>query len=103
MLREARQHVTGVLPDGLGHDQRRRRIDAPERFDAAGLAVQEAVLLDGIDRVPANDGAVQSRERPRHGGFQRGLRRPAHAIDSKTRVATCNETDLVCHGSGLFS
>ena len=80
MLRQPGQDVARVLPHRLGHHQRHRRIDLPERFDAVDLAVEEAVLLHRVVGVPSHDGGVQRREGARHRGLEGLLGGPAHPV-----------------------
>src|SRR5262249_44118171 len=55
VFRQTREDVARVLPDGLGHDERRVGIDLAEDLDTLRLTVDEAVLLFGVVRVPARD------------------------------------------------
>jgi hypothetical protein len=45
---QAGQDVVAVLPDGLDHHERRFRRQLLEDLDAGALAVDEAVLADGV-------------------------------------------------------
>ena len=44
-----------ILPDRLGHDERRVGRNLAEDFDAILLAVDEAVFLSRVVRMPALD------------------------------------------------
>ena len=59
---EPGQHVMAVLPDGFDDDQRRIWRDVAEDLHAALLAVDEAVLFDGIVGMAAADFAAFGRE-----------------------------------------
>ena len=66
MADQAGQHVVGVLPDGLGDDDRRLRVDLREDLQAFLLAGDEAVLAGGVEGMGALDLDVEPRERLRH-------------------------------------
>ena len=84
---EAGQDVIRVLPDGLGDDDRRVRVDLRENLEAFLLAGDEAVLASEVKGMGALDLDVEPRERLRHLAFHRRLGRPAGLVGALTQIA----------------
>ena len=84
------QHMMTVLPDGLHHHQRRGARDIAKNLHAVLLAVDEAVLLGGIEWMAAPHLAAGSADGRHDGCFHAFLRRPAFwlADSRKSPLAT---------------
>jgi hypothetical protein len=114
MLCEAREDVTGVLPDGDCHDEWGVGVDGAEDFNATRLTVYEAMLFCGVHeamrlrrirretirfrqsgRVSSHHPAAQPCEGAHNDVFQRHLRWPADLICGETGVATGDEDDIL--------
>ena len=92
---EAGQHVVAVLPDGLGHDQRGRRIEFAEDLHAHLLRINEAVLLLLVEGVGAHDGPAFGFQGLGEGGFHLRLLGPALLVGGKAQVAAGNKVNVL--------
>ncbi len=98
MRREPGQHVVRILPDGLGHDQRRRGRNLAEDLHAFSLAGDKPVaragpLMMGSDEIVAGIGDG-TRQRLLH--FLLG--RPADPVRRNPQIAAGDQVDVFGRG-----
>ena len=95
MADQAGKNVVGVLPDRLGHDDRRARVDLGEDLEAFLLAGNEAVLAGWVIWVGALDLDVAGRQRLDDLLLHRGLRRPAGFVGALAQIAARRHQDFL--------
>ena len=102
MADEAGQDMVRVLPDGLGDDDRRVRIDLGEDLQALLLAGDEPVAESRVVRVGALDLDVERIQR-RDDLFLHGLLRgPAGFVGALAQVAARRHQDFLTRGHDRF-
>jgi len=89
-----------ILPDRLGNNQRRGRVDGGENLHAFFLRANEAVLLLGFVRVGADELVAKFRHRGGERLFHGGLRGPAQLVGGGTEIAVGDEKDGIGPGHG---
>ena len=94
------EHVMAVLPDRLGHDQRRLRRDAAEDLEPHALAADEPVPGGGVDVVGAHHLPAVGRERVGEDALQADLGGPARRVRGLAQVARRDEVDGVLRRGG---
>ena len=106
VTREPGENVVGVLPDGLGDDKRRRRIDFRKHLDPLAGAGDEAVAARFRRGVAANERPAGGGEGSRQIRFHLLLGRPADLVGPLPQIATGDEDHVGCgprRGRGLRS
>ena len=86
---EAREHVVGILPDGLGDDERHVAVDRGEHVEPLAGAGDEAVAARPRHRVAAVERPAGARRRPRRGRFS-----SACWAGQQTRLASSRRSPL---------
>ena len=94
MREQAGQHMMAVLPDALGHDQRRVRVQLAKNLHAHLLRINEAVLLFAVIRMGAHHRPALGLERPGQRGLHLGLLGPAFLVGGKAQVAVGHQIDV---------
>ena len=101
---KAGEDVVAVLPDRLGHDQRRVAGNGAEHLQAVLLAVNEAVLLDRIVGVAALDLEAFLLDRGGEFLLHRRLFGFAGLVGGKAQVPAGHQVDrFLCHWQTLSS
>src|ERR1039457_6205295 len=86
-----------VLPDSFHHHQRRIRRQSTEYFHSEFLAIDESMLLDGVEGIPATHLAAFLADGIHDGLFGLGLRRPALLVGREPQIPTRNHNYSVRH------
>src|SRR5262249_31702218 len=87
--------VMRVLPDALGHDQRRIGIDVSEDLHPRFLAVDKAVLLLFAVSVRADDLIAHVGDDLPQGLFHFRLFRPALLVGTESQIAVGDQLHLL--------
>src|SRR5260370_2923624 len=91
-----------ILPHRFDNNERRRARDIAEDLHAILLAVDEAVLLRGIERMTALLLAARAANGVRDGRFDALLRGPTFLIGGEPQIPVCDENDSIGHLSLLW-
>src|ERR1700685_316628 len=92
-----------ILPDGLGHDERRLVVELRENLHSLPLRGDEAMLLLVAVPVRPDDRITLELNRPRERLFHFLLCRPALLIGGKPQVAAGDEINfLLCESLRLL-
>src|ERR1700730_3919567 len=86
-----------VLPDRFDHYQWSLRGDVAEDLHAAFLAIDEAMLLDGIVGMAAPNLEAFTADRSHDGLFGAQLRRPALLVGGESQIAVSDQDDRIGH------
>ena len=87
------EHVMGVLPDRLGHDERGFGVQAGEHRDALVLGGDEAVLFLRLVGMRAGQPETQPADGGAERALERALRGPADLVGGGPQVAARDEED----------
>ena len=93
--RQPRQHVMRILPDRLGDDERRLRIDRSKDFDPLALRRNETVPNVFLVRMRPHDLEAGGRDRSAKALFHFQLRRPALLICRQPQISASDELNLL--------
>ena len=89
------QHVMRVLPDGLGHDQRRLGVDSGEDLHPFLLRADEAMPFVGLERMGADQLAAEAGDGAAQRLLHLLLRRPAALVGGGPQIAVGDEQHLI--------
>ncbi len=95
MAAQPGQHMMAVLPDGLGHDQRRVGMDVLEDLHPHALAGDEAVAGGGVVGVGAPHGHAGAGECVADLALHLFLRWPADLIGGQAQIAAGDQQRLM--------
>ncbi len=93
MRDEAAQHVMRILPDGLGHDERRLGVQPGKDLHPFALRRQEAVLFLFAIRMSADDRIALGFHGAGQGLLHFFLGRPALLVGGEPQVSAGDEID----------
>jgi hypothetical protein len=102
MTEEAGQHVVSVLPDGFENDHRGLGWDLTEDVDTIALAVDEAVLLFGLERMGAFYLSSKALDSLDEIFLSRLLRGPAYLVGGQAQVTTGDQGNWTRHLRSLI-
>ena len=95
MSRQPGQHVMRILPDRLGDDERRLRIDRSKDFDPLALRRNETVPNVFLVRMCPHDLETGRRDRAAKALFHFRLGRPALLICRQPQISASDELNLL--------
>jgi hypothetical protein len=93
MRKKSREDVMAVLPDGFSDNEGGFCRDRSKHLHAVVLAVDETVLLDGVEGMRSSNGAAESFDGSGELPFHRGLCCLTVSIGSETKVTACCKKD----------
>ncbi len=95
MREQAGQQVMAILPNALGHDQRRRWVQLAEYLDAHFLRINKTMFLLRVERVSPDALPAFGLQSPAKDRFHSGLFRPAFLVGRQAKIAIGHQIDVL--------